>query len=86
MLGNHELFEVSHTDRLRLAGYLQMEPGCDGKLQVMNRNRFEKGVTLGIANLSCTLQSKIPPDAQFMVQMKVNVMKHIYASKGCRMA
>ena len=77
VLGNHEFLGVSHAEGLRLARGLEMEPGCHGNLHLMHRNRVDVGLSLGITILGCTLQSKIPSDAKFIVQMKVNDFKHI---------
>ena len=77
ILGNHEFFRTSHAEGLRLARCLEKEPGCKGKLHVMNRNRIDLDLSSRIVILGCTLQSRIPPEAKLTVQMKVNDFKHI---------
>ena len=77
VLGNHDFFGTSHTEGVRLARSLEKEPGCEGKLNVLIRDRVDLDPSLGITILGCTLQSKIPEDAKSVVQLKVNDFKHI---------
>ena len=77
ILGNHEFFGTSHAEGLELARCLEKEPGCNGKLHVMNRNRLDLDISPRITILGCTLQSRIPSEAKPTVQMKVNDFKHI---------
>ena len=77
VLGNHEFFGTSHAEGLRLARCLEKEPGCNGRLLVMNRNRVDMDPSLGITILGCTLQSRVPAEAKTIVEMKVNDFKHI---------
>ena len=77
VLGNHEFFGTSHTEGLRLARCLEKEPGCEGKLNVLIKNRVDMDPSLGITILGCTLQSRIAEDVKAVVQMKVNDFKHI---------
>lgn len=79
VLGNHEFFGSSRAEGLRLASSLEKEPGCVGKLFVMNKLRVDLDPSLEITILGCTLHSKIPPDDRLMVQMKVSDFKHIDA-------
>ena len=77
VLGNHEFFGTSHTEGHRLARCLEKEPGCEGKLNVLIRDRVDMDPSLGITILGCTLQSRVPVDAKTIVEMKVNDFKHI---------
>ncbi|KAM0797528.1 Metallo-dependent phosphatase-like protein [Usnea florida] len=77
ILGNHEFFGTSHTEGLRLARCLEKEPGCEGKLNVLIRDRVDMDPSQGITILGCSLQSRIPEDAKAVVQTKVNDFKHI---------
>ena len=77
VLGNHEFFGTSHAEGLRLARCLEKEPGCEGKLSVLIRDRVDMDPSLAITILGCTLQSRIPEDAKAVVQMKINDFKHI---------
>ena len=77
VLGNHEFFGTSHTEGLRLARCLEKEPGFEGKLNVLIRDRVDLDPSLGITLLGCTLHSRIPEDVKAVVQMKVNDFKHI---------
>ena len=77
VLGNHEFFGTSHTEGLRLARCFEKEPGCEGKLKVLIRDRVDMDPSLGIIILGCTLHSRIPEEIKDVVQMKVNDFKHI---------
>ncbi len=69
--GNHEFFGVSRARGLEIAKSLESEPGCDGKLYVLNRTRVDLD-HVNITVLGCTLHSRVPPKAQLIVQMKVS--------------
>lgn len=71
VLGNHEFFGVSRARGLELAGFLENEPACHGKLYLLHRTRVDLD-DLNIVMLGCTLHSKIPSKVQLMVQMKVS--------------
>lgn len=69
--GNHEFFGVSRARGLEIAKSLESEPGCDGKLYVLNRTRVDLD-HMNITVLGYTLHSRVPPKAQLIVQIKVS--------------
>jgi hypothetical protein len=74
VLGNHEFFGISRQEGLQLADRLQEDIELKDKLVVMNRKRVDlQGVTI----LGCTLHSRIPIEAEEIVQNKVNDFRRI---------
>ena len=74
ILGNHEFFGVSRQEGLRLADKLQQDPELKDKLTLMNRKRVDlQDVTI----LGCTLHSHVPPEAEGIVQTKINDFRRI---------
>lgn len=71
VIGNHEFFGVSQAKGLELARSLENEPGCQGRLYLLYRNRVNLD-HLNIVVLGCTLHSRIPSKDKLMVQMQLS--------------
>lgn len=80
VLGNQEFFGTSRIRGFELATFFENEPGCFGKLRVMNKTRI--GLEdLNTVLLGCTLHSGILSNDQMIVQMKVSDFQHVNGRK-----
>jgi predicted phosphodiesterase len=70
VIGNHELYGLTFTTGLEQARKLELEPILKGRMVLLHQKRFDVPNS-SISILGCTLWSKIPDDAQQVVQMKV---------------
>jgi predicted phosphodiesterase len=70
VLGNHEFYGLLFTAGLEQARKLEVEPILQGRMILLHQKRFDVPNS-SISILGCTLWSKIPDDAQQVVQMKV---------------
>ncbi|KAF9776043.1 hypothetical protein IL306_005820 [Fusarium sp. DS 682] len=76
VLGNHEFYEMSYEDGVEKAKELEKEEGLQGKLVVLDRNRWDDPDSK-LTIVGATLWSKIHPSAAETITLRVSDYKLI---------